>query len=232
MLIAQDYQLPDFKNYDIDADLYWPDTLIDHQVEYYDNGSIKTQYIQANGKHRKRMNFWSDGRIKSELFIYQVFTTDTSYLMGSIDPYLDANDPFKTPEIIIDSGYIDIPDGKYIEYHDPSYADYDVILTTGQFKEGNEIGTWQTKKYSGLTSCSIEANFNMGVLNGKYIEYYPYPQNGQDLIKFQGQYSKVKQEYVGPSGAKEIVLTSRRTGEWYYFDQKGNLLETVKYPDK
>jgi hypothetical protein len=87
--------------------VYWQDTVISAQKEYWPNGLIKIEYDLVKDSLRLRRDYYESGNIKSSAEVYQQFTEFILY-----KEYLESGE--KVP--VSWSGYTDVLNGLYLEY--------------------------------------------------------------------------------------------------------------------
>jgi hypothetical protein len=87
--------------------VYWQDTVISAQKEYWPNGHIKIEYDLVKDSLRLRRDYYESGNIKSSAEVYQQFSEFILY-----KEYLESGE--KVP--VSWSGYTDVLNGLYLEY--------------------------------------------------------------------------------------------------------------------
>lgn len=220
---AQDYELPKMNHYDI-KEYVWASTSSHEQRKHWDNGNPKIEYIDLENGHKLRKEYFSEGRLKMTVEVMQIHEK-------RLDSIFDPDDPSVIVAVDTIVGFIDIPDGRYVEYHEPYYSSSDIPRTTGQFLNGAPHGRWETEK--GVLGYIVEANYNEeGYLEGPYKEYYPSYPNKKQNLKISGNYSQVlvtRKDRYSPGNRYVTYKTSHRVGTWKLHDEEGAVIEEVTY---
>ena len=220
---GQDCEDTEFKDY-FARIVYWNDTAINEQKLYFPDSTLRIEYVRLAGDKRLRKDYFAEGRIKLSVETYQVYAIDSGY-----------TEDLRTGELhlVVDSGYRDIFDGKYIEYHEPFYSKKDIPSTIGQFTNGMMTGKWQTEE--GALGHLVTGTFNeLGQLDGEYVEYYADIPTGKSKIKWKGQYGIVQvdldiYDHAIPKHLNKKVERSERVGTWVRYNKDGIPIHTITY---
>ncbi len=225
-VFSQVCDVPKMNRYSIGHNNYWEDTITANQIEYWDNGNIKVEYVDLPSNKKLKKAYFKEGRLKLTVEVIQSYETDGS---------MEYNPKSGEDTIIYQSGICDTPDGKYIEYNEPYYSKNDIINTQGQYLNGRKYGKWQTEvSYNGLREIVI-ANFNSdGRLDGEYIRYYYNYDDKKAQVKWKGQFGVIKinvviRDDVTRKLINKLQTRSERVGVWVLFDRGGNVLGEVEY---
>ncbi|MFM1999337.1 MAG: hypothetical protein RL204_1284 [Bacteroidota bacterium] len=87
--------------------VYWQDSAINKQIEYWPNGLIKIEYEPIKDSLRLRRDYYESGNLKSSAEVFQQFSEFILY-----KEYLESGE--KVP--VSWSGYTDVLNGLYLEY--------------------------------------------------------------------------------------------------------------------
>lgn len=134
----------------------WNDTLISKQKKYWDNGNIKIENIEENGK-LIRYQYYETGKLQLKSGIVNERGFDSIY---TIDPIIFEDTMY------ISKNNSEYPNGKITEYFENGNIKY-----SGQMKNRKKSGKWHYYYPNG--NPRMTAKFNKdGILSGKFNEFF------------------------------------------------------------
>jgi len=216
-LLCQDYELPKMSEYESD-NYIWPDSITENQVEYWDNGNVKIKYQDIDNHKKIRKEYTYEGKLKLTVEINQKHTIDTICILNVNTGMMEYS---------FNVGYMDVPDGKYLEYRISSDRNKGYPITIGQYAKGKRYGKWIHENQT--NNCKEEAHYNInGYLEGEYIKYYSryhtdVMMSNNEIIKWKGQFGLVSDSEPNRNSKTE------RIGTWTLLDTMGKVIGRITY---
>ena len=224
-LNSQDYLLPKFG--ETIERYYWDSREDSIQIKYWPNGNTKVKYETINDKYKWRYDYNENGSIKFKWKIFQTFATDTTTVFD-YDTFDET--------ISIQRGLRDIPDGDFTSYYYAHQSNIPEIKETGYYRDGFKTGEWIKKEFN-FGESKVKANFKEGKLNGLCTVYYSELTGFNDRVKYEGNYISVNLKFVEWNSHKRqfervVRKVTRRTGNWIYYNELGDVIEIIEYNQK
>lgn len=191
---------------------YWKDTIIDNQKDFWNEGTPKIEYSQLENDKRLRKDYFEDGQLRLTAIVKQKYVIDSFWQINAIT---------LEDELITQPGFIDI-------IQEIEFTKKPQLRVKGQYLNGIKNGKWLSYLNNEIIQ---EVEFENGILNGVYTEYYSSNSNKKLQKKRNGEFieKKILKFPNDNRSNKEYIFSKVKTGTWSTFNKDGSFKHKIVY---
>jgi hypothetical protein len=143
-------------------------------AQYYENGYKKFEYRDLKNGKKKRIEYYDNGSLMSEMEVVFKSSRDTAVVIDT-DTYQEIIQVIEINEVI--------PEGKYVEYHKDTQKGKNLIHLKGQFRNGKKTGQWKRTRPNGQSSEMVIQAGDTNVDHTDFASYTSIQEERKQLSK-------------------------------------------------